>query len=76
MRASFVSGLLFLLITLFVTPAQGAKDNQAGRALEGQVPVADLYVVDCLLPGQVRQLGNRTYLTPRRPVRRGCGTSA
>ena len=31
--------------------------------------VADLYIVDCLLPGQVRQLGNSTYLTPRRPTR-------
>jgi len=28
-----------------------------------------LYVVDCLLPGQVRRLGNSTYMTPRRPVR-------
>jgi len=25
--------------------------------------------VDCLLPGQVRQLGDRTYLTARRPVK-------
>jgi uncharacterized caspase-like protein len=31
--------------------------------------VEDLYIVDCLLPGQVRRLGNRTYLTPRRPTR-------
>lgn len=31
--------------------------------------VADLFIVDCLLPGQVRQLGNSTYLTPRRPIR-------
>ncbi len=38
------------------------------RAREGQVAIADLYVVDCALPGQVRQLGNRTYLTPRRPI--------
>lgn len=30
--------------------------------------VKDLYIVDCLLPGQVRQLGNTTYMTPRRPV--------
>jgi TPR repeat protein len=29
----------------------------------------DLEIVDCLLPGQVRQLGNSTYLTPRRPTR-------
>jgi uncharacterized coiled-coil protein SlyX len=26
-------------------------------------------VVDCLLPGQVRRLGQRTFLTPRRPTR-------
>lgn len=31
--------------------------------------VDDLYIVDCLLPGQVRRLGNTTYLTPRRPTR-------
>ncbi|MEJ0100205.1 MAG: caspase family protein [Pseudomonadota bacterium] len=30
---------------------------------------ADLEVVDCLLPGQVRVLGNRTYLTARRPIK-------
>ncbi|MEM7496294.1 MAG: hypothetical protein AAF471_09415, partial [Myxococcota bacterium] len=31
--------------------------------------VADLQVVDCLLPGMVRRLGNMQYLSPRRPVR-------
>ena len=31
--------------------------------------VQDLEVVDCLLPGQVRQLGGRPYQTPRRPTR-------
>jgi uncharacterized protein len=67
-RASFVSGSLILLIVACANPAQGDKNNQSGRALEGRVPVADLYVVDCLLPGQVRQLGSRTYLTPRRPI--------
>lgn len=30
--------------------------------------IADLYVVDCLLPGQVRQLGGTSYMTPRRPI--------
>lgn len=30
---------------------------------------ADVEIVDCILPGQVRQLGNRTYLTQRRPTR-------
>ena len=31
--------------------------------------VAKLHVVDCLLPGQVRQLGQRTFLTARRPIK-------
>ncbi len=30
---------------------------------------SDLYVVDCLLPGQVRQLGATQYMSARRPVR-------
>lgn len=31
--------------------------------------IADLEVVDCLLPGELRSVGRRaTYLTPRRPV--------
>jgi len=46
-----------------------AKPKDPGKALEGQAAIADLQIVDCLLPGQVRQLGMRTYLTPRRPVR-------
>jgi len=46
-----------------------ATDSAHGKAIEGQTAIADLYVVDCLLPGQVRQLGSRTYLTQRRPVR-------
>jgi uncharacterized coiled-coil protein SlyX len=37
--------------------------------MQGYREVADLYVVDCLLPGQVRRLGQRTFLTPRRPTR-------
>lgn len=30
---------------------------------------ADLEIVDCLLPGQVRMLGSTTYLSARRPIR-------
>ena len=46
-------------------------DSDAQAALE-QVgrDAGRLLVVDCLLPGQVRQLGTRlTYQTPRRPVK-------
>jgi len=59
---------LFFLVVAQASDAANGKNTQSDRALEGRVQVADLYVVDCLLPGQVRQLGNRTYLTPRRPV--------
>jgi len=65
---SYLPVSLLFLVTLYTSCAFGAKDNQTDRAHEGQLQVADLYVVDCLLPGQVRQLGSRTYLTPRRPI--------
>lgn len=42
-------------------PAAGTSNSSAFKA-------ADLQVVDCLLPGQMRSLGTRTYLTPRRPI--------
>lgn len=42
-------------------------------ALGSYPQVADYYVVDCLLPGQVRVVGGRTYLTPRRPARLPAG---
>jgi len=37
--------------------------------MEGFDPVEDLYVVDCLLPGEVRRMGQMTYLSPRVPTR-------
>lgn len=43
----------------------GASDTGAAQ----KYTRADLDVVDCLLPGQVRVLGTRTYLTQRRPVK-------
>ena len=39
-----------------------AEDAAANR-------VADLQIVDCLLPGQVRQLGQMRYLSARRPIK-------
>lgn len=51
----------------------GATDRgsapPADSAMAGFQDVAELHVVDCLLPGQVRRVGNRTYLTPRRPTK-------
>lgn len=62
-------GFLFLTPLLLV----GCVTNQSLAASDepSSAPetVADLYIVDCLLPGQVRIVGGRTYLTPRRPGR-------
>lgn len=48
-------------------PETRGSSNTAA-ATQGMVARADLEIVDCLLPGQVRQLGNTTYLTQRRPI--------
>jgi uncharacterized protein len=38
-------------------------------ATHGMVRRSELEIVDCLLPGEVRQLGNMSFLTQRRPAR-------
>lgn len=54
-----------LLAALLLAP--GAVLAQTEAEVE-KFSRADLEIVDCLLPGQVRQLGSRTYLSPRRPT--------
>jgi uncharacterized protein len=54
---------------LTVSCASPPTDKEITAATKGMASRQDLEVVDCLLPGQVRQLGNSTYLTPRRPVK-------
>ena len=41
--------------------------SAASRAAPGRAEA--LFVVDCLLPGQVRKLGQMTFLTARRPIK-------
>lgn len=52
---------------------QPLSEKEAVKMMSGSsarpVDADDLLVVDCLLPGQIRKLGNMSYLTPRRPVR-------
>lgn len=67
-RARLIGALLCASVPV-AGPALAAEDAARDSAMKGYQEVADLYVVDCLLPGQVRRLGNRTYLTPRRPTR-------
>lgn len=54
-----------LIIASAATPTAAEK----AAATKGMVKRADLEIVDCLLPGQVRQLGNSSFLSQRRPIR-------
>ncbi|RYY77377.1 MAG: peptidase C14 [Gammaproteobacteria bacterium] len=56
-----VGAVASLLVACNTAPTKPVAGAQAPTA-------ADLYVVDCLLPGQIRQLGATSYMTPRRPV--------
>ena len=55
-----------LLICGSAASTSAPKKN---TATEGMVSRQDLEIVECLLPGQVRQLGSTTYITQRRPTR-------
>ena len=58
-----------VVLAAFVAASpSGAK--RKGKKAKAPQTVADLQIVDCLLPGQVRRLGRfNTYVTPRQPVR-------
>jgi uncharacterized protein len=58
-------GGVLLLMSSCASEAPAAPET--GR--EGMVKRSDFEIVECLLPGVVRQIGNTTYLTQRRPTR-------
>jgi hypothetical protein len=62
------AGLLTACAATGGAPLEGGPANDTQAATQGMQSMAELEIVDCLLPGQVRQLGNMTYLTARRPV--------
>lgn len=64
------TGAVGILLAATVVTACAADRATAKRtATEGMVARQDLEIVDCLLPGQVRRLGNTSYVTQRRPTR-------
>jgi hypothetical protein len=70
LRRSGVALLPLLLIMAATTPSAKDRNSDRAAATKGQLKRSDLEIVDCLLPGQVRQLGkNMSYLTQRRPIR-------
>jgi len=47
----------------------GSSPDVSVQSVSSPKNVEDLFIVDCLLPGQVRKLGNMTYMTARRPIK-------
>lgn len=65
LRAALVLAPALLVIAAAAAPPASEK----AAATKGMVKRSDLEIVDCLLPGQVRQLGNSSFLSQRRPIR-------
>lgn len=61
-------GFFSVLFASLLLTACGSQDTKQQSSTPAQPNIADLSVVDCLLPGQVRRLGSTSYMTPRRPV--------
>ncbi|MEZ5506596.1 MAG: caspase family protein [Gammaproteobacteria bacterium] len=62
----FLTGFLAVLLSACATQPDGDASRPAA---DSQNP-DDLMIIDCLLPGQVKQLGTfTTYLTARRPIK-------
>lgn len=69
MRSAWIS-LLALGLTLGAGLAGVERARAAVEVPTGGIKTSDLFVVDCLLPGQVRQMGESfTYVSARRPIR-------
>lgn len=71
MKANSLTSLarIALVLAPAVLIVASAAESDKGAATKGMVKRSDLEIVDCLLPGQVRQLGNSTFLSQRRPIR-------
>lgn len=65
------SRIAVLLASAISVASCGVPPSQPelGAATHGLVRRSEFEVVDCLLPGEVRQLGNMSFLTQRRPAR-------
>ncbi|WP_156820776.1 caspase family protein [Dasania marina] len=57
-----------LVLSLVSCMAAAPTGMVADAAKSREQRIAELQVVDCLLPGQMRMLGSRPYMTPRRPA--------
>ncbi len=62
--------VIFALTSLIISDANAKRSKKVKGVKEGQITPDQLYIVDCLLPPQIRQLGqNFTYVPPRKPAK-------
>ncbi|MGR9052076.1 MAG: hypothetical protein ACU84J_05455 [Gammaproteobacteria bacterium] len=68
---SFLTSLaLVVLVGCTTDPALVENNNPDFTAVANRADADKLFIVDCLLPGQIRKLGSKmTYLSPRRPIK-------
>ena len=69
LKVSFGLAVFGVAILTGCNQTTAKKEGGEASAQEGFNTVDDLYIVDCLLPGQVRNLGSMKYLSARRPIR-------
>src|ERR1700736_5482498 len=67
-RVGILAASVCLICACASTPPAASATNKS-TATQGMVTRKDLEIVDCLLPGVVRSIGNTTYVTQRRPTR-------
>lgn len=68
-RLRLLARLTVAIAPAVLVVASAATPAEKAAATKGMVKRSDLEIVDCLLPPTVRQLGNASYLAPRRPIR-------
>ena len=63
-------GCLIVMLFSGVSACSNTQENDTGAVpASTEDVIAGLQIVDCLLPGQLRKLGNMSYMSPRRPVK-------
>ena len=65
-------GCLIVMLFSGVSACSNTQENDTGAVpASTEDVIAGLQIVDCLLPGQLRKLGNMSYMSPRRPAEQG-----
>jgi len=68
-----ISTCLFTFFLVACQSSSTAKYENGDSALTNEANIDKVLVVDCVLPGQIRNLGGIKYLTPRRPIKTTAG---